>query len=99
MISSPKEARPIGRILAAVGATVLALVMTGTSVVAVVWAFVTLLGLPDFILWGLVVLGIVPVVWTTLWTAGRAWHVERLLEKGGDIDQPVFTLGAYLGKQ
>ena len=83
MISSPQEARPIGRILAAVGATVLALVMTGTSVVAVVWAFVTLLGLPDFFLWGLVVLGIVPVVWTTLWTAGRAWHVERLLEKGG----------------
>jgi hypothetical protein len=99
MNSSPKEARPIGRILAALGATLLALVMTATSVVAVVWALVTLLGLPDFVLWGLVVLGIVPVVWTTLWTAGRAWHVERLLEKGGDIDQPVFKLGAYLGKK
>jgi hypothetical protein len=99
MNSSPKEPRPIGRILAALGATLLALVMTGTSVVAVVWAFVTLLGLPDFVLWVLIALGVVPVIWATLWTAGRAWHVERLLEKGVNIDQPVFKLGAYLGKK
>jgi hypothetical protein len=99
MNHSPKEPRPIGRILAALGATLLALVMTGTSVVALVWAFVALLGLPDFVLWGLSALGVVPVVWATLWTAGRAWHVEQLLEKGGDIDQPVFKLGAYLRKK
>jgi hypothetical protein len=44
-------------------------------------------------------LGAVPVIWATVWTAGRAWHVEQLLEKGGDIDQPEFKLGAYLRKK
>jgi hypothetical protein len=89
----------MGRILAALGATLLALVFTGTSVVAVIWALATLLGLPDFVLWGLVALGAVPVIWATIWTAGRAWHVEQLLEQQADIDQPVFKLGAYLGKK
>jgi hypothetical protein len=77
----------------------MALVMAGTSVVAVVWAIVRLIGLPDFFLWGLMALGTVPVIWATVWTAGRAWHVEQLLEKGGDIDQPEFKLGAYLRKK
>jgi hypothetical protein len=92
-------ALPIGRIVATVGATLMALVMAGTSVVAVVWAIVRLIGLPDFFLWGLMALGAVPVIWATVWTAGRAWHVEQLLEKGGDIDQPEFKLGAYLRKK
>ncbi len=90
------EARPVGRLLAALGATLLALVFSITSVVAVCWALVTLVGLPQFILWGLLVLGTVPVAWVTAWTAGRAWHVEQLLEKGGDTDQPTFELAAYL---
>jgi hypothetical protein len=77
----------------------MALVMAGTSVVAVVWAIVRLIGLPDFFLWGLMALGAVPVIWATVWTAGRAWHVEQLLETGGDIDQPEFKLGAYLRKK
>lgn len=99
MNSSTGETRPIGRIAAALGAALLALVMTGTSVVAIVWALVTLIGLPDFFLWGFLALGAVPVIWATLWTAGRAWHVEQRLEEGADIDQPVFKLGAYLGRK
>jgi hypothetical protein len=90
---------PIGRFLAALGATLLALVFAATSVVAILWATVTLLGLPQFFLWGLAALGVIPVIWAGAWTAGRAWHVERLLEKGGDIDQPAFTLRAYFGKK
>jgi hypothetical protein len=90
------EAPPVGRIIAALGATLLALVFSITSVVSVCWALVTLVGLPQFILLGLLVLGVVPVAWATSWTAGRAWHVEQLLEKGGDADQPTFELGAYL---
>ena len=90
------EARPAGRFLAAIGATLLALVFSIASVVSVCWALVTLVGLPQFILWALLVLGLIPVAWVTAWTAGRAWHVERLLEKGGDSDQPAFELSAYL---
>jgi hypothetical protein len=94
--SSTGEARPIGRLIAAIGATLLALVFSVTSVVSVIWAFVTLTGLPEFFLWGFVAIGMIPAIWATVWTAGRAWHVEQLLEKGGDTDQPVFELGAYL---
>lgn len=93
------EALPVGRVLAAVGATLLALVFAGTSVTAVLWALVTLLGLPQVFLWGLAALGTIPVIWATVWTAGRAWHVERLLEKGGDIDQPVFSIRAYFRRK
>jgi hypothetical protein len=90
---------PIGRLVAAAGATLLALVFSAMSVVAVVWALATLLGLPDIVLWIFLGLGLVPVLWTTIWTAGRAWHVEKLLESGSDVDQPIFKLGAYLGKR
>src|SRR5215213_10589377 len=57
------QARPVGRILAAFGATLLALVFSITSVVSVCWALVTLVGLPQFILWALLVLGLIPVAW------------------------------------
>ena len=96
MENSGNEARPVGRFMAALGGTLLALVFSITSVVSVCWALVTLVGLPQFILWALLVLGLIPVAWATAWTAGRAWHVEQLLEKGGDTDQPAFELGAYL---
>lgn len=94
--SGPPQARPIGRLVAAIGATFLALVFSMTSIVAVAWALVTLVGLPEYFLWGLLVLGVVPVAWVTVWTAGRSWHVEQLLEKGDDADKPIFELGAYL---
>jgi len=96
MHSSAGEARHVGRLIAAGGATLLALVFFATSILAVAWALVKLLGLPDFVLWGLLALGAIPVIWVTLWTAGRSWHVEHLLEKGDDADQPVFELDAYL---
>jgi hypothetical protein len=89
---------PVGRLVAAAGATLLAFIFSTTSVVALVWAFAKLLGLPDILMWILLALGAVPIIWTTLWTAGRAWHVEKLLESGHDVDQPLFKLGAYLGK-
>jgi hypothetical protein len=95
MNSSPQGPQLIGRFMAASGATMLSLVFSGTSVVAIIWAFVTLLGLPKVILWGLLALGVVPVAWAVLWTAQRAWHVEQRLEQGLDIDQPVFKLNAF----
>ena len=92
MHSANKSIIPGGRLMAAAGATLLALVFSATSVVAVV----TLIGLPDVILWVLLGLGAIPIIWTTLWAAGRAWHVEQLLENGQDVDQPEFRIGAYL---
>jgi hypothetical protein len=39
------------------------------------------------------------VAWVTVWTAGRAWHVERLLASNKDIDVPVFNLSHYFKKR
>ena len=99
--SRPETGSPnfIGCLLAASGATLLAFVMTLTSVASVAFAFVKLTGLPDVILYGLLVLGIVPVLAATVWTAGRAWHVENRLERGLDVDQPDFRLFSYFGRR
>jgi hypothetical protein len=87
-----------GSMLAATGATLLALVFSATSFAAMSWALVTFIGLPDFVMWGLLALSTVPVLWATVWTAGRAWHVEQRLTRGLDVDQPVFKLAYYLRK-
>ena len=89
----------LGRLLAATGATLLAFVMTLTSVSSVAFAFVKLSGLPDVVLYALLVIGIVPVIAATVWTAGRAWHVENRLEQGLDIDQPDFRILAYFNRR
>jgi hypothetical protein len=99
MNSSPQGPQLIGRLIASVGATLLALVFAGTSVVALIWALTTLLGLPKLFLWVLLALGAVPMLWAVLWTAQRAWHVEQLLEQGRDIDQPVFKLNTFWRKK
>jgi hypothetical protein len=54
------------------------------------------MGLPDSFFYVLLVLVAIPVVWATIWTGGRAWHVERRLAQGLDIDTPVFKLTRYL---
>ena len=94
--SSNQAISPLGCVMAASGVTLMILCMTGAAMVATVWAFSKLMGLPDVLMYGLVALGFVPVLWTTIWTAGRAWHVEQLLVRGADIDVPVFKLGHYL---
>jgi hypothetical protein len=98
--TAPKSGKqafsPLGCFVAAAGATLMILCMTGAVMVATVWAFAKLLGLPDMALYVLVALGFVPVLWATVWTAGRAWHVEQLIAGGRDIDVPVFKLNHYL---
>ena len=90
---------PMGRTLAAAGATLLSLTMSGTAMAAVVWSAVKLAGLPDIVLYVLVAVGMIPVIGVTIWTAGRAWHVENRLELGLDIDQPDFGLFSYFRKR
>ncbi len=86
---------PLGCFLAAAGVTMLAATKLGAAMVATVWAVSKLFGFPDVMMYGLMALGAIPVVWATVWTAGRAWHVERRLALHLDIDQPVFKLGHY----
>lgn len=89
----------VGGLMAAVGATLLMLCFTGSAMVATVWAFAKLIGVPDFIMYAVMALGLLPVVWVTVWTAGRAWHVERLLASSQDIDVPVFNMTHYFKKR
>ena len=90
---------PLGSAMAALGATLLMLCFTASAMVATVWAFAKLIGVPDLVMYGVMALGVIPVVWVTVWTAGRAWHVERLLASAKDIDVPVFNLSHYFKKR
>ncbi|MFN4143746.1 hypothetical protein [Aestuariivirga sp.] len=90
---------PAGSLMAAVGATLLIFCFTGSAMVASVWAFAKLIGVPDIVMYVVMALGLVPVAWVTIWTAGRAWHVERLIASHQDIDTPVFSLFHYLRKR
>jgi hypothetical protein len=86
---------PLGCFIAASGVTLMVFCMLGAAMAATVWAFSALFGLPDWFLYGALILGMIPVIWATVWTAGRAWHVERRLAQNLDIDVPVYKLGYY----
>jgi hypothetical protein len=90
---------PLGCLIAASGATLMMFCLTGSAMVATAWAVAKLMGLPDIMLYGLMVIGFIPVLIATVWTAGRAWHVEQLLAQYSDIDVPVFKLGYYFRKR
>lgn len=89
---------PLGAFLAAAGAMLLALTKLGAAMAATVWAISRLIGLPDQAMWAIMALGAIPVLWATVWTAGRAWHVEQRLQAGLDVDAPVFKLMYYWRK-
>ena len=93
-----QAAGPMGSFLSAAGVTMLAATKLGAAMAATVWAVAKLIGLPDMAMWATMALGAVPVAWATIWTAGRAWHVEQRLERGLDIDTPVFKLFHYWKK-
>jgi hypothetical protein len=93
-----QAAGPLGAFLAAAGAMLLALTKLGAAMAATVWAISRLVGLPDQAMWAIMALGAIPVLWATIWTAGRAWHVEQRLQAGLDVDTPVFKLMHYWRK-
>jgi hypothetical protein len=102
IIRPDKEPRPgkqstglFGSFLAASGATLLAITKLGAAMTATVWAVSKLFGFPDVVLYVLLAAGALPVAWAVVWTAGRAWHVERRLEDGLDVDTPVFDALHY----
>jgi hypothetical protein len=89
---------PLGCFLAAAGVTLLTFCLVGAAAAASVWAFSKLMGLPDMALYVLLALAAIPVLYATIWTAGRAWHVERRLAQHLDIDTPVFHMAYYFRK-
>jgi hypothetical protein len=90
---------PFACFLAAAGATLLTFCLVGAAAAASVWAFSKMLGLPDIVIQGLLILVAIPVFMATFWTAGRAWHVEQRLARGQDIDTPVFNTAYYWRKK
>lgn len=86
-------------LMSAAGVALLTVTKLGASFAATIWAVTKVLGLPDFVMYALMVLSLVPVIWATLWVAGRAWHVEQLLESGRDVDRPVFRAFYYWRKR
>jgi hypothetical protein len=93
--ASSQAFSPLGCFLAASGVTLLVFCKLGAAMAATVWAISKLWGFPDWMLYTLLGLGVIPVLWATIWTAGRAWHVEQRLSQHLDIDTPVFKLGHY----
>lgn len=96
--SSSQAISPLGCFIAASGITLLTLCLLGTAALTTIWAFSKLLGLPEVLTQGLMVLGLVPAIVATIWTGGRAWHVERRLAQHQDIDVPNFQLLHYFKK-
>jgi hypothetical protein len=95
---SSQALSPLGLFIAAAGVTLLTFCLLGAAAVTTIWAFAKIIGLPDSITYVLMALGIVPALIATIWTAGRAWHVERRLAQHHDIDVPVFKLLHYFKK-
>lgn len=81
--------------MAAAGLTLMTLFMLGAAAAISAWAVAKLFGLNDTLLPALVALFELPVLWTVIWVSGRAWHLERRLASGKDMDQPVFKMLHY----
>jgi hypothetical protein len=96
--ASSQAFSPFGCFLAASGVTLLTFCLVGAAAAASVWAIVKLVGLPDSVLYVLLGLVAIPVLAATIWTAGRAWHVEQRLARGLDVDTPVFKMVYYFRK-
>lgn len=89
----------LGCFIAAFGATLLTFCLLSAAFVTTIWAFAHLLGIGDSISRILMLAGLLPAIWVSVWIAGRAWYVERRLSQHKDIDTPVFKLTHYLQKR
>ncbi len=84
--------------LAAIGVTLMTLCLVGAAALTTVWAVSKLAGVSDTTMMVLAALVSIPVVALSIWTAGRAWHLERRLARGQDVDTPVFSVLHYFRK-
>lgn len=81
--------------LAAVGVTVMTLCLVGSAALTGVWAVSKLFGASNTVFLVAAAIVAVPVLVATIWTGGRAWHLERRLASGQDVDTPVFSMLHY----
>lgn len=88
-----------GMLMSAAGVAMMTATMLGSAAIAVIWSFGKLLGLPDWFMLPFHAAAGLVVLWVTIWATGRAWHVERLLENGKDIDVPIFKALHYWKKR
>jgi energy-converting hydrogenase Eha subunit E len=84
--------------LAAIGVTLMTLCLVGAAALTTVWAVSKLLGVSDTTMMVLAGLVSIPVIALSIWTAGRAWHLEQRLARGLDVDTPVFNMLHYFRK-
>jgi hypothetical protein len=84
--------------MAAIGLTLMNLCLVGAAAVTTAWAVHTLLGTSQTVFLILAGLISIPVLALSIWTAGRAWYLERRLAQGGDVDKPMFDLFHYFRK-
>lgn len=90
-----RSASSLNCALAAIGVTLMTLCLVGSAAVTSVWAVARLFDAgPDIIK---IMAGVImiPVLALSIWTAGRAWHLERRLAAGQDVDAPVFKVFYY----
>lgn len=89
----------LGMLMSSAGVALMTVTMLGSAAAAVIWSSGNLMGLPDWFLLPFYGAAAAAVLWVTIWATGRAWHVERLLENGRDIDVPVFKALHYWTKR
>jgi hypothetical protein len=81
--------------LAAIGVTLMTLCLVGSAAVTTVWAITKLFGASDTVLMVLAAVVALPVLWLSIWIAGRAWYLERRLARGQDVDTPIYKMVHY----
>jgi hypothetical protein len=81
--------------LAAIGVTLMTLCLVGSAALTAVWAIAKLIGATDMTLLIMAIVVSIPVLALSIWTAGRAWHLERRLAAGKDVDTPVYSVFHY----
>lgn len=89
----------LGCFIAAFGATLLTFSLLSAAFVTTIWAFDHLIGLNESISRIVMLAGIIPAAWASIWIAGRAWYIEQRLAQNKDIDTPVFKLMHYFQKR
>jgi hypothetical protein len=81
--------------LAAIGVTMMTLCLVGSATATTVWAVARLFDASLDMINILAVVAMIPVLALSVWTAGRAWHLERRLAAGQDVDPAIFKVLHY----
>ncbi|MGF7161340.1 hypothetical protein FHS85_002975 [Rhodoligotrophos appendicifer] len=90
---------PAIRWISTIGVATLVFAEVEATAAALCWSLQGILGLPDTIALGMFSILFLAGVWATLWFAMRNWHVEKRLERGLEIDDPQWSVMAYMKRR